>query len=187
MKRRQHVPRFLLNDIVRYWRTMAVDFAAKRRLREGKGWALRNFKLRMSRKLIFSAGLAACLSCALRPADSRSRRRSSEADRSARTAEHLLQLAGMAPLDVVARLGLEFGAKPTAVRDLFGSYDAFLGIIGDEAKRNRLDLLGPDEAVSDSLFLATKDVGNAFQDGLTALFFRTDKSLADAALRYGVF
>lgn len=166
---------------------MAVDFATKRRLREGRGWALRNFKLRMSRKLIFSAGLAACLSCALRPPDTRSRRRNSEADRSARTAEHLLQLAGMAPLDVVAWLALEFGAKPTAVRDLFGSYDAFLGIVGSEAKRNHLDSLGPDEAVSDSLFLATKDVGNGFQDGLTALFFRTDKSLTDAALRYGVF
>jgi len=46
------VPRFLLNDLVRYWRTMAVDFAAKRREREGAGWGLRNFKLRMSRKLI---------------------------------------------------------------------------------------------------------------------------------------
>lgn len=28
---RFHVPRFLLNDIARYWRTMAVDFAYKRR------------------------------------------------------------------------------------------------------------------------------------------------------------
>src|SRR5690606_29563836 len=35
-----YVPRFLLNDIVRYWRTLAVDFAAKRRERQGEGWAL---------------------------------------------------------------------------------------------------------------------------------------------------
>jgi hypothetical protein len=28
-----HVPRFLLNDFARYWRTMAVDFAYKRRTR----------------------------------------------------------------------------------------------------------------------------------------------------------
>jgi len=49
------VPRFLLNDIVRFWRTMAVDFASKQRDRRGKGWGLRNAKLRMSRKLIFAS------------------------------------------------------------------------------------------------------------------------------------
>jgi hypothetical protein len=39
------VPRFLLNDIARYWRTMAVDSAQKRHDRVD-GWALRNIKLR---------------------------------------------------------------------------------------------------------------------------------------------
>jgi len=61
------VPRFLLNDIVRFWRTMTVDYAAKRRDRAGVGWAIRNFKLRLSRKLIFTAGLAMCMSCELCP------------------------------------------------------------------------------------------------------------------------
>ncbi len=31
-------PRFLLNDIVRYWRTIAVDFESKMRARKGEGW-----------------------------------------------------------------------------------------------------------------------------------------------------
>lgn len=43
------VPRFLLNDVTRYWRTVTVDFVYKQRSEAGKKWALRNAKLRMLR------------------------------------------------------------------------------------------------------------------------------------------
>ena len=69
---------------------MAVDFAAKRRDRDGAGWGLRNFKLRMSRKLIFAAGLAACLSCKLRPPASSPPEAETEEDYATIIAERLL-------------------------------------------------------------------------------------------------
>ena len=62
---RYKVPRFLLNDIVRYWRTITVDFVDKQRGQAGHGWGLRNAKLRMSRKLIFATGMLSCFSCEL--------------------------------------------------------------------------------------------------------------------------
>jgi hypothetical protein len=49
------VPRFLLNDLTRYWRTVTLDFVYKQRAEAGKKWALRNAKLRMSRKLVFAS------------------------------------------------------------------------------------------------------------------------------------
>ena len=66
-----NVPRFLQNDMARYWRTLAGDFAYKRRQRAGRGWALRTAKLRLSRKLTYAAGLLMCFRCATHPPDSR--------------------------------------------------------------------------------------------------------------------
>jgi hypothetical protein len=41
---KENVPRFLLNDIIRFWRTMCVDFAYKQIEQHGQKWALRNIK-----------------------------------------------------------------------------------------------------------------------------------------------
>ena len=56
------VPRFLLNDILRYWRTIAVDYQAKR-WEDSEGWGLRYLKLRISRKLAFAGSLVPLLLC----------------------------------------------------------------------------------------------------------------------------
>lgn len=53
------VARFLLNDVIRYWRTVAVDYQAKNWNRTtDDGWGLRYLKLRISRKLAFAGTLA---------------------------------------------------------------------------------------------------------------------------------
>jgi hypothetical protein len=179
------VPRFLLNDVVRFWRTMAVDYAAKRRDRGNEGWALRNFKLRLSRKLIFTAGLAMCLSCELRP---------SPALRAAETADEfyeqladfLMDFCNRTPLEVLASFASEFDAFETA-GDIFDAYDQFLAILREADKRTALEKMDVDDTAADPLFKETRNIGTAFQDGLSKLFFATDDDLTKATQRYGVF
>lgn len=62
------VPRFLLNDALRYWRTLAVDYQAKRWEQVGRqdghsSWGLRYLKLLISRKTSFAGFIIPLLLC----------------------------------------------------------------------------------------------------------------------------
>jgi Putative nucleotidyltransferase DUF294 len=133
------VPRFLLNDIVRFWRTMAVDYAAKRRDRAGAGWAIRNFKLRLSRKLIFTAGLAMCMCCELCPPGTLTGMKFTEpADFYAELENYLVGFSNKTPLEVVAAFALQFNALEAGAA-IFAAYDQFLAILSDANKREHLE------------------------------------------------
>jgi len=54
--KKEQIARFLLNDIIRYYRTITVDFEFKTS-EVSKSWGLRNIKLTYSRKLIYFAGI----------------------------------------------------------------------------------------------------------------------------------
>ncbi|MFT4925470.1 MAG: putative nucleotidyltransferase [Phenylobacterium sp.] len=51
-----NINRFMLNDIIRYYRTMCTDYEYKV-AEAGKSWGVRKIKLRFSRKLIYFSGL----------------------------------------------------------------------------------------------------------------------------------
>jgi hypothetical protein len=184
---RFRVPRFLLNDYVRYWRTMAVDSAQKRRDRTDK-WALRNVKLRMSRKLIFLAGLWACLSCDLFPSAALEVSRDGK-DREGTGSDMttlLLQFSQRSPLETVAEAFLKYQAW-AAAQETFDAYEAFLGILDDPDRRRHLEELKLDDAMTDETFRQAKAAASAFQVGLNKLFFKTDDKLTMATQTYGVF
>jgi len=126
------VPRFLQNDVARYWRTVTVDFAHKRRV-HGSGWALRTVKLRMSRKLIYAAGLLSCFSCGFEFVDGAPEIPGAG---TIRVVEHLEGLVRKTPLDIVARFVLQyFGELSGWALELFGAYDEFLAMLGGLAAR----------------------------------------------------
>lgn len=178
------VPRFLLNDIVRYWRTMTVDFAAKRRNRGGDGWALRHAKLRLSRKLIFAAGMVACF----RAAHEEPVYRGLFPDPAPTVVEDALHRAfRQTPLEILAEAYMQF--SDTAATDgleLFHAYDRFLAML-DGPERNVLRNLRLDET-EDPVLQEVLHLGERFQRGLDALFFPAQGgALHDFTRRYGVF
>jgi len=186
--RRFYVPRFLLNDYVRYWRTMAVDSAQKRRDRVKK-WALRNIKLRLSRKLIFAAGLWACLSCKLHPSEALRGSRAKNDRDAVRTdmTDFLLQFSQRSPLETLADAFLRYEKAWPAAKQCFDAYDEFLKILDDPSARDRLADLKVDQALGDDVFERAKKAASEFQAGLVKLFFEADSDLTLATQTYGVF
>ncbi|MCX8568393.1 DUF294 nucleotidyltransferase-like domain-containing protein [Aminobacter sp. MET-1] len=177
--RHDKIPRFLLNDVVRFWRTMAVDYANKYRARAGDKWALRNIKLRMSRKLLFISGFFMCISWALgdRGNDVEQLRQDLIA--------HLMSWTQRSPLESLAGIVQQYG--PSLKSEIFDSYDAFLALLNDDDIRKYLEKLSPEEAYTDSVFLEARETATKFDAALTTLLFDTNKDITRLVHKYGVF
>jgi predicted nucleotidyltransferase len=183
---REAIPRFLLNDVVRYWRTMAVDYAAKRWEQPGGKWALRNTKLRMSRKLLFVAGFLLCLKFELDPPADRDEVLADLDHFAERLASFLMEQIRLTPLDLLADV-VRVCARPETALRIFDAYDHFLGTLDDEEKRTHLEALRFDDAADDALFRELQHSGAEFQRGLTSLFFEDHARLSELTRKYGIF
>lgn len=164
-------PRFLLNDLIRYWRTIAVDFEGKMRDRRGDGWGLRNAKLRLSRKALFAGGLLPVLECYRYTSDE--------------IAGYLSERMSVPPLDRIADVFVDHQAVDAGVRSL-SAYDEFLGILDDGDQRARLSALSADDAAQSPLFERVTELGREFEGGLLALLF-DDPELRRRMREYIVF
>jgi hypothetical protein len=164
-------PRLLLNDLVRYWRTICVDFAGKQRKRRGEGWGIRNAKLRTSRKVLFAGGLLPVLECAvLTPLE---------------MSEFLQDRLNMPPTDRLAQSFLDAGAHDVGGRTL-GAYDEFIGLLNRKSFREALETLTRDDANDSEEFEQARLLGRKIQRGLLALLFETD-TFPQLVREYAIF
>lgn len=177
------VPLFLLNDVVRYWRTIAVDYAAKKWQRSNKGWGLRNIKLRMSRKLLFAKGMLTCFLCD--GSFSGQPKGPSQEIIQAELLNICFNLGRCSAIDLLATALLEY-AKPETGRRIFNAYNRFVAMLNNVEQRKRLDEIEFDEA-NDSLFGEQRENSREFQKGLEEFFFDSEPTLTKYTKRYGVF
>lgn len=181
------VPRFLINDLTRYWRTITVDFVYKQRADSDKKWALRNAKLRMSRKLVFAAGLLHCFFCHL-DSEAKSARESLRSMDLSRLTTFMESQLALPPLEIVAKACLILGITDTTAHKLFESYNRFLAILDDPDKRTELGRAHTHEDLRNSkAWDEVREVSRPFHAALISLFLRDDEHLKNLTLEYGVF
>jgi len=158
--------RKLLNDVLRYWRTIAVDYQAKRWGSLKEDWGLRYIKLLISRKLAFAGTLASVL-------------RTKSA-----TVDYYMEHFGMPALARLAQLEPELsdGQKP-ALRQILTIADEFVGLLAQQSFREEAKAVEDPDAVSaESDFGRMRAKAMELQEALEAVFFEDD--LASRSIRY---
>lgn len=145
---------FLLNDIIRYYRTVAVDYEFKTsKDGDSKPWAIRNIKLVFSRKLLYASGLFSIGMTADRSRD-----------------EKIQILEELFELPVIDRIKRICGKSE--IEGVLESYNRFLGELENPDVRERLVNLKPTER-QDPAFRRVKNEGHHFTRELLKLFEST--------------
>ncbi|MFC0250534.1 nucleotidyltransferase domain-containing protein [Massilia consociata] len=143
-----HLTRFLLNDVIRYYRTICVDFEFKT-VEKNKEWGLRYIKLRYSRQFLYFSGIVA-----------------------------IAQTVGLSPLAKVERLIELFDLTPIErVRTICGTsadealrlYDNFLQKISSGATRTELNTVGQDRQTHTEDFKDLQSKGRLFTAELSKI------------------
>lgn len=169
VRRDERPPRFFLNDVVRYWRTICVDFVGKHRDAAEK-WGMRNAKLRASRKVLFAGGLLPILQCfQYNRGDMR---------------EFLVDQLTAPATDRLAYAFLKWGVPDPGAR-FFAAYDRWIELLNDEEIRAELNEVTPDSADDSAAFREVQRIGGDLDRGLLALLF--DTALEPISRQYGIF
>jgi predicted nucleotidyltransferase len=142
---------FLLNDIIRFYRTMAVDYEFKTGEGENpKPWGIRNIKLVFSRKLLYTSGLFSV---------------AQTADRARR--DKITKLEDLFDLSVIDRMIAICGRDK--MQPVLDRYEFFLDRLERSEVRDHLKVLKKSER-ADDVFRELKNEGHHFTRELLKLF-----------------
>jgi hypothetical protein len=170
-------PGFLLNDVVRYWRTIAVDYQAKVwRDLSVDGWGLRYLKLRISRKLTYVSALVSIFLVALeQPRDAR---------------DFLVQqFVDVPALGRIAQLARVLDGHAQALADLrrmLEIADEFCEFLHDRDARAAAKQVTPAKRTTDARFAHMRSASSELQGCLERIFFGATP-LASLSRRYLAF
>jgi len=156
-------PGFLLNDVARYWRTIAVDYQAKIWRDLGHdGWALRFLKLRISRKLTFVSAIVSSFLVEI----------AGPKDRLEFLVEQFVDLPALARIAQLA--GVLDGDEQAlaALGRTLQVADEFCEYLQDRDARKAATLVPPPPGVAtDPSFVRMREASSELQECLETMFF----------------
>ncbi|QKS88466.1 hypothetical protein [Curtobacterium flaccumfaciens] len=169
------VPRFLLNDLARYWRTISVDYQAK--TPSGNPYSLRYLKLTISRKFTYAASIAPLFQL------------SPVAHDPAALRQRLIEAYTMPPVVRFIKFieaAIDDEDVQAAGRDALRIVDEFNGHVASHDWREQIEreCQQPDPRDGTS-FGATRELGRQLQSHLETIFF--SQTYAESSKRYLVF
>lgn len=167
------IPHFLMNDLVRYWRTIAVDFGAKKWRALTPNWHVRYAKLVTSRKLMFAGSLASIFLTR------------STVQSGLGIKDHLFSEFRKPALARLA--GLYEKLQPNgrnALAQVLTSYNAFIKILDDHGSRDFLEKMEPSRA--SEIRHTMMGIGDKIQESLEIIFY-DDPLFKDLTRKYGLF
>lgn len=182
------VPRFLLNDVVRFWRTVAVDYQAKRwhevqGSREDadkpsarkKKWGLRYIKLRSSRKWSFAGNLVSVFWPVLSGRNT--------------TVDLLSGQFDMPPLARIAQLSQAYKSEGPTLRDLrevLELCDWFIGRLSEGDWRDAITVIDdPTSPNKGAVFESAQKKTSELQCALQRLFFSDESPTTGSKVTLG--
>jgi hypothetical protein len=176
-------PRFLLNDVIRYWRTIAVDFGAKQWRLTQADMGLRHAKLLTTRKILFAGSLMALFLA------QSSLSLDNEDDQGAydKLKAYLSNELSKPPLArLLAAYDRASGQAQEAMARILSSYSSFIGILDRPDTRRLLKADPEGSAEAKGLLGEIHTIGEEIESGLEVVFF-DDPTFAPLTRRYGLF
>ncbi|MDF7788579.1 nucleotidyltransferase domain-containing protein [Pantoea stewartii] len=125
------IDKYLLNDIIRYYRTITTDFQHKVDA-GGKSWGIRNIKLRFSRKLLYFAGVLAIAYVADNESDK---------DKRVDLLSNIFAVPALERIFTISNETISIDESDKILNDVFESYEVFLSCISNKYKRAELEAI----------------------------------------------
>lgn len=147
----EQLTRFLLNDFIRYYRTITTDFEYKVS-EAGKSWGLRNIKLTFSRKILYFAGVLAV-------AETYKKKREDKI----KTLQELLELSPIERIEKICKSN----------ENALYLYDEFLSKISDDRTRKTLEKVQREERKNCMEYVELKNKSKEFSKELQNILEKT--------------